>query len=65
MELILTAHAKERMVQHTITKAMIKEVIKKGAKIRQTDGFLASYTYIKVAYKQIGEKYIIKTVMVG
>ena len=42
-----------------------KYIFKKGAKIRQTDGYLASYEYIKVAYKIIGEDYYkIKTVFI-
>jgi hypothetical protein len=53
------------MSQHAIDKQQIMEVIKKGAKVKQTDGLLSSYGYIKVAYKIRGEKYIIKTVIIG
>lgn len=43
----------------------VKKCIKRGAKFKQTDGFLAVYSYIRVAYKIIGEDmYLIKTVMV-
>ncbi len=66
MKLLLTKHAKERMAEKAITLDMIREVIQKGATVRQTDGSLASYGYIKVAYKHIGEEYYkIKTVFVG
>lgn len=61
----LTIHAKEKMAKNAITKEMIKRAIKEGAKQRQTDGFLASYSYFKVAYKKIGkDDYKIKTVFI-
>ncbi len=61
----VTIHAKERMAKNAITKDMIKRAIKEGARQRQTDGFLASYSYFKVAYKKIGEDaYKIKTVFI-
>ena len=66
IELIITKHAKERMIQHSITKEQVKMAIERGAKVKQTEGYLASFTYIKVAYKKISdETYKIKTVFVG
>ncbi len=65
MKLILTLHAKEQMVERGVSKQQIIDAIKKGSKVVQTDGFLASYTYIKVAYRIRGDKYIVKTVMIG
>ena len=65
MRLLITKHAKERIADKAISKETIIEAIKKGARIRQTDGYLASYGYIKVAYKIIGEDYYkIKTVFI-
>ena len=64
MELILTNHAKVRMAEKAVNAEQIKEAIKKGAKVKQTDGLLAKYGYIKVAYKIINDKYIIKTVII-
>ncbi len=64
MNLILTLHAKEQMVERGVTKQQIINTIKKGSKVVQIDGFLASFGYIKVAYKIKGDKYIIKTVMI-
>ena len=67
MEIVLkiTRHAKEKMILLGITKEQIKRAIQCGAKIKQTEGCLASYAYLKVAYKQIGENcYKIKTVFV-
>ena len=64
MNLILTLHAKEQMVERGISKRQVIDTIKKGSKVVQTDGFLVSYSYIKVAYKIKGDKYIVKTVMI-
>lgn len=65
MELFLTRHAKERMAEKAVSLDMIREAIRKGAKIKQTDGYLVSYGYIKIAYKVIGvECYKIKTVFI-
>ena len=64
--IVLTRHAKEKMVVHGITKEQIKRTIQQGAKMKQTDGYLASYAYVKVAYKEIGKNmYKIKTVFIG
>ena len=52
------------MLLRGIDIEQIIRVIKRGAKVKQTDGLLAVYSYIKVAYKISGDKYIIKTVMV-
>tara|TARA_Y100000310_G_C20199944_1_gene586402 strand:- start:384 stop:548 length:165 start_codon:yes stop_codon:yes gene_type:complete len=42
----------------------IKRAIKMGSITRQTDGYLATYTYIKVAYKKRRDQYRIKTVFI-
>ena len=41
-----------------------RSLCKKGGKIKQTDGLLASYGYLEVAYKTRDKKYIIKTVKI-
>ncbi len=65
MILLLSEHAKKRMAEHALTKGMIKEAIRRGSKNRQTEGFLATYTYFQVAYKIIKPGvYKIKTVLV-
>ena len=64
MEIILTYHAKQRMVQHAISLDQIKRAIKQGSKINQTDGLLAKFCYLEVAYKIREGKYIIKTVKI-
>ncbi len=64
LRLILTKHVKRRMAEKGVTIEQIKTVIRRGAKVRQTDGFEATYTYIKVAFKVMGDKYIIKTIKI-
>ena len=64
MKLIITLHARERMDYHGITEEQVYLVIQRGAKTPQTDGFRAVYTYIHIAYKIRGDKYIIKTVII-
>lgn len=64
MIIILREHAKMRMAEKAITVEQIKRAIMRGAKMRQTDGFLAIYADIEVAYKIRGDKYIIKTVKI-
>ena len=50
MEYILTRHAQERLDKCGLTIDQVILTIKKGAKIKQTDGFIAVHTYIRVAY---------------
>ncbi len=58
----ISKHAKEKMDIEGIDEDQIKRVIKMGSTSRQTDGYLATYTYVKVAYKKRGDVYRIKTV---
>jgi len=64
MILQISRHAKEKMDIEGIDEDQIRRAIKMGSISRQTDGYLASYTYIKVAYKRKGDIYRIKTVFV-
>lgn len=64
VRIIITKHAKEKMVICGITKEQIKIALMQGARSPQTDGYLASYGYIKIAYKKIDGLYKIKTVFV-
>lgn len=52
------------MFDRGIDEEQIKNTIKKGSKIKQTDGFKSVCSYIGVCYKIKGEKYIIKTVTI-
>ena len=61
----ISKHAKEKMDIEGIDEEQIKRAIKMGSVTRQTDGYLASYTYFRVAYKRKGDIYRIKTVFVN
>ena len=66
MIIIFTFLAKERMLKNAISANMITRAITQGAQQKQTDGFLVSYTYFKVAYKKIDkDTYKIKTVFIN
>ena len=52
----LTKHAQDKMILLGITTEQIKNAIIKGSKFKQTDGYLAVYTYLKVAYKIIDKE---------
>jgi len=60
----ITRHAKEKMDMEGIDEDQIRRALRMGAISRQTDGYLATYTYIKVAYAKRGDVYRIKTVFV-
>ena len=65
MRIKLTKHSDDKRILEGITIEQIKTAIKRGSITKQTDGYLAHYAYIKVAYKKIGEDtYKIKTVFV-
>jgi hypothetical protein len=64
MILQISKHAKEKMDIGGIDEEQIKRAIKMGSISRQTNGYLAAYTYINVAYKKRGDVYRIKTVFV-
>ena len=64
MIIIYKKHAVEMMAERGITKEQVEIALRRGNKFKQTDGILAKYSYFAVAYKVIGEKYIIKTVYV-
>ncbi len=52
------------MFDRGIDEEQIKITIKRGSKIKQSDGFKSIYSYIGVCYKIRGDKHIIKTVTI-
>lgn len=63
--LFFSRHAKERMAEKAISKEQIIKAIKMGSKFAQTNGFLAVYRDIAVAYRIVGKSaYKVKTVMI-
>ena len=65
IKIILTRHADDKRKIEGVTIDQIKECIKRGSKYKQTDGLKAVYGCINVAYKIIGDKCIIKSVLVN
>ena len=65
IKLYFTEHAKQRMAEFGINKEFVIKAITQGSKFRQTDGYLATYSQIAVAYKIIGPNtYKIKTAFI-
>lgn len=64
-DLWITKHAQEKMQAEGVSAKQIIEALERGSKFQQTDGLLAKYSYFSVAYKRIGEKYLIKTVFLN
>ncbi len=65
IRLKITKHGSDKMLWLGITEEHVKKAILQGAKFKQTDGYLAKYAYIAVAYKKIGkDHYKIKTVFI-
>ena len=63
--LFLSKHAKKRMAEKAINKEQIVQAVQRGSKLRQTDGLLAVYRDIEVAYRVLGNNaYKIKTVKI-
>ncbi len=60
-----TLHAKERMDEHGIDEEQVKVAILRGSVSRQTEGYLASYTYFSVAFQRRGDVYRVKTVFLN
>lgn len=66
MKLLITQHARDMMTERGIDEEQIKTVIQRGSKIKQTDGYLAVYTYVSVAYRILKDgRYKIKTVIIN
>ena len=60
----LTKHAINKMAWLWVSEDQVREAIEKGSKYQQTDGLIAKYTYVSIAYKKVGNYYLIKTVYV-
>lgn len=64
-QIIYKRHALDMMTERGITKDQVELALKRGSKFKQTEGFLATYSYVSVAYKIVGESYIVKTVYIN
>lgn len=65
MKIFITAHARGQMEERGIEESHIIKTIKRGSRINQTEGYLAIYGCVAVAYKIFPNNvYKIKTVMI-
>ena len=64
-DLWITKHAADKMLTEGISTKDICRVLERGSKFHQTDGYLAVYGYVSVAYKKVGTKYKVKTVFIN
>lgn len=62
VKVILTKHARERMVSRGISLKEVKEAIVKGSKRIQDGKIVAVYRYFEVVYKKVDETFVVVTV---
>ena len=64
-DILITKHAADKMLIEGISVQQVCDALDKGSKFKQTEGYLAVYTYFSVACKKVGVKYKIKTVFIN
>jgi len=62
IRIILTKHARERMVARGISLEEIKKAILRGSKRIQDGKIVAAYRYFEVVYKKVDEVFVVVTV---
>ena len=63
IKIIYSKHANDKRILYGFTHEQIERAVKRGATTLQTDGCLASYMEIRVAYKKLEKNvYYLKTV---
>ena len=62
MEIILTKHARERMIVRGISLEEIKNAILKGSKRIQDGKIIATYRYFEVVYRRADDMFVVITV---
>ena len=63
LELEISQHAKEQMIDRGFSKKEVEDCIKLGNKTLQDGKIISTYRDYKVVYKKIKEKYFIITIM--
>ncbi len=63
MKIILTKHARGRMVSRGISLEEVKKAIMKGSKRIQNGKIVAAYRYFEVVYKKVDETFVVVTVL--
>lgn len=62
ISIILTKHARERMVSRGISLEEVKDAIMKGSKRIQDGKIVAAYRYFEVVYRKVDEVFVVVTV---
>lgn len=62
MKIILTKHARERMISRGISLEEVKNAILKGSKRIQDGKIVAAYRYFEVVYRRVDEIFVVVTV---
>jgi len=66
MDIIYSKHSNDKRILYGLTKEQIRRAVMRGATVKQTDGYLASYREIRIAYKKLNkEVYYIKTIYIN
>lgn len=52
------------MIERGIGREMVELALKRGSKTKQADGLLATYGYVRIAYRVSGKTFVVKAVMV-
>ena len=63
MELLLSQHAKEQMIDRGFSKKEVEECLINGAKTIQNGKIISTYMDYRVVYKMINKTYFIITIM--
>lgn len=63
IRIILTKHARERMVSRGISLEEIKKAVLKGSKRIQNGKVVAAYRYFEVVYKKVDETFVVVSVL--
>ena len=62
IRIVLTKHARERMILRGISLEEVKNAISKGSKRIQDGKIIATYRYFEVVYKRVDEIFVVVTV---
>ncbi|HLC57741.1 MAG TPA: hypothetical protein VJH95_04165 [Candidatus Nanoarchaeia archaeon] len=63
IKIIYSKHASDKRILYGLTKEQIERAVVRGATSPQTEGYLASYREIRIAYKKLGNNiYYLKTI---
>ncbi|MAF35354.1 hypothetical protein CMO91_05940 [Candidatus Woesearchaeota archaeon] len=64
MDIVLTKHAQDMMIERGVSMVLLRQALARGSKYKQRSGWLATYSYVIIAYHVKRNCYIVKTVMI-